>query len=458
MTAAAVLAFVALLAPRQVVAQVVPLAPAPAAPASPNPPAGSLSASIDVARGSLDAEEVRRALEVELGVRVELADPGGPSPRLELSVDERGRARAVVRNDRGERVERVVELPKDRTRATESVAWLVGNLARDEAAELLRTLEKTQSETPTTAVAGAQQEAPATPPVDTAVPAPTETPAIPPPLPPPAQPKPAATVPRERRSPVFNLTLVHPITLVPRTEERTLRFELGLVYSRVGTLKGVAQTLGAVRVEHEMNGVALALGFVRAPLARGALIAAGATIADHVTGAQASVFANVAGSVDGGQVGLVNVAGKVRGVQLGLVNVADEIDGFSLGLVSVAKNTRVSALAWASNTEVANASLKVVTGYSYTQYGVGVRTNPTEYVLEAGLGAHFVTGPLFLEPGVHVQDDLSTPTEKHLALLYRGALGWTISPAFGVFAGGGVRHHVPNSEIKPVYFAGISLF
>jgi hypothetical protein len=480
MTARAVLVFALLLAPRDVVAQVTTSPPAVSrAVAAPNSEAGTFSASIDVTRGGLDREEVRRALEAELGVPVELAVPGGPPARLELSIDEHGRATAVVHNDRGERVERVVDLPKNSTRATESLAWLVGNLARDEAAELLRSLANARSQGPTDS---ASANAP-----DTMEPVPEKQPPTPP-----SEPKnqtPPAAPPRARATSVFNLTLWHPITLVRNTEERTLKLEIGLLYSRVGGIDGFAISLGAVRVEHELTGLGMSFGFVRAKSVRGALAAIGATSADdvegaelalgaavalgNVRGAQGAVFtafsngrvegvqlsvANVSGSVDGAQLGLVNVAGKLRGVQVGLVNVADEIDGVSLGLVNVAKNTRPSALAWASSTEVANVSLKLVTGYVYSQYGVGLRASPTEYVAEVGLGAHFRVGPVFIEPGVHFQDALNDGRETDGTVIYRGTLGWTLVPALAVFAGGGARHEVTSSELKPTYFAGISVF
>jgi hypothetical protein len=407
---------------------------------------------------------------------------------LELSVDARRRATAVVRNDRGERVERVVDLPKDRTRATESLAWLVGNLARDEASDLLRALEKGQPETPVAGAATAPPEAPTG--ANPEAPGP-EKEAPKPPAGAPAETRTQPAAPRaERPSAFFNLTFVHPLTLVPRTEERTLKLELGFGYSRVGAVQGLAMNLGAVRVERETQGAGVALGFVRAQSVRGVVTALGATSADDVEGAevalgaavalrdvrgaqgalfatvangrvagiQASAGSNVAGSLDGAQVGLVNVAGKVRGVQVGLVNVADEIDGISVGLVSVADNTRVSALAWASDTEIANVSLKLVTGYGYTQYGAGVRTNPTEYVAEVGLGAHFQKGDVFFEPGVHFQDALSDPGEANSNVVYRGTFGWSILPALGIFAGGGARHPLTRADPKPVYFAGISLF
>jgi hypothetical protein len=188
----------------------------------------------------------------------------------------------------------------------------------------------------------------------------------------------------------------------------------------------------------------------------------------------------VAERVNGAQLGLVNVGRRVRGVQLGLVNVSEDIDGMPLGLLSVSRKTRLSALAWANNIEIANLSLKVVTGYAYTQYGLGLRTSPTAYVVDVGLGAHVPIGRFYVEPGVHFGGVVHVSTEPDGApstatrdrsavdalswpydygtLTYRTALGFAVTEQFGAFVGAGARHAPERSEVRFTYFAGISLF
>lgn len=429
--------------------------------------ASALEVELDVARAGLDLEVVRQAIESELGVPVKLVSGPSAAPTLVVRADGRRRATAIAKSASGARVERVIELPRDQGQATESLAWLAGNLARDEAAELIAALrvEPEPSEPPPP-----EPEEPAQPPPPPAPPAPPPKPASSPPKPAAASSGKDARPEVDRRAAFdwrrsVNLSLAHPIALLPDANERTLALELGLVYSELGGLRGAGFDLAVLRVRGPVegaalsmvftqtgpvDGVAMSVGATSSERVRGAQVAVGAVVTKdavegaqasvgasiaggHVSGAQLSVGANVAngdvagaqvtvggnlargtvrgaqlavglnlaGDVPGLQLGLVNIGKNVDGLQLGLINVADEVDGLSLGLVNVARGMRVQAVGFASNAEPVNAGLKLVTGYVYTQYSAAYRWDSDEAGFELGIGPHFELGPTYLELGVH---------------------------------------------------------
>ena len=461
---------------------------AAAPPAADATPHSSLALRLDLADMWLDPESVRRAIATELGVSVTLVGPEDTGPGLSLSVDASRRARATMHADGSEPVERVIDLPKDRARAIESIAWLAGNLARDEAADLLATLKHTDEAASSSATEGASTGASATESPSATAAAPEAKPNAEPPHSSAARP-PTNAAPERREAPGLNLTFAYPITLLPKTEKRTLRLELGLIYSRVGAVSGAALNLGAIRVEGPIRGVALALGLVDASAVDGVAAAVGVTsigrvqgvgasvgvtFADDVEGVETSTVVNVArrkvsgvqaGAVvnvtrelDGVQFGVVNVATKARGVQIGIVNVTDEMDGVPIGLVNIDKHTRVSALAWANDVEAANVSVKITTGYVYTELGVGYRMESRRDALEAGLGAHFGFDRVFLEPGVHYVNEIDDSTGGFRDLVYRATVGVRLVEPLALFAGGGLRQELEADAVHPTYFGGISLF
>ncbi len=378
----------------------------PAAPAeADSKPA--LLASIELADTELDRESVRAAIESELRVAVESSEG---APRVGLRVNVRGRRASVsFTNEQGQTTTRSLQLPLDREHSAELIALLSGNLARNEASELLTTLRPAPepappaSETTASADPAPAEEHPAPAEAEPSRPTPKKSE--------PAKPvasKSSAAAPDDglERS-FFNLTFFHPITLLSHTEQRELRLELGFAYSRIGALDGFALTLGVERIEQKARGVAMSIFWtridgdvrgaefsgiatesygnltgadfagvaaVRSGDVRGVQSAGVVTVARDVHGAAFSPALSVARDVEGfhaGAVtvardvdglqmsvvsvthqttglamGIVNVAREVRGLQLGLVNVDDQVKGEALGLVTIAKNGRVQPTAW----------------------------------------------------------------------------------------------------------------
>lgn len=363
---------------------------------------GSLPVVIEVKASGLDAEQVKGAIERELGVplRVDAA----ASQRLEIVVTGR-RANVTYFFPDKEPVTRSVDLPRDRDRATETIAFLAGNLARDEAAALLAELRPPEAPV---------EEAPPAPPPPMPPPeatAPAPVPAAKP-APPPAKPvpkaeaKPSGLIEPNRFA--FNLSLFPPVTLLPETERRRLNLELGLIYSRVGALRGAAftmgylnvlgpaegfvyafgwsrtsdlqgfqlahivneghgklkgvshgdivntrtgdvegvQTAGVVSLSHHVEGAQIGGVVSRTFSQEGATVAGIANIAQgKVGGVQIGGIASLAEGVDGVQIaGIANVGGDVNGVQIGLVNIGGKVKGMQLGLINISQEIHGGAL------------------------------------------------------------------------------------------------------------------
>src|SRR6188768_2558667 len=138
-------------------------APAPAAPA----PAQALPVTIKLASTPLQAEAIRAAIESELRVPVRLDDVA-PDEGLTVSVKWR-RATVIYRSRQGETTTRSLDLPANAEQSVEVIALLAGNLARDEASELLARLAPPPSaaaETPAVTGESAPPAPESTPPVE----------------------------------------------------------------------------------------------------------------------------------------------------------------------------------------------------------------------------------------------------------------------------------------------------
>lgn len=326
--------------------------------------ASGLPAVINVGASGLEPDAIQRAVEAELHVPL-VIDPNADQ-RLEIVVTGR-RANVTYLSPGHDPVTRSVDLPKDEARALETLAFLVGNLARDEASELIAQFAPPPGE------GGADVPPPPAPPPAEAKPAPSAAAAKP------APPPPAPAAPKLLESKRFaaSFSLYYPLTARKHTEQWKLNAELGLVYSRVGAINGAAFNLGYLRVDQSLDGFGGAIFWTRTGDVRGIagsfFVAEGygrlkgigfATIVNHregnVEGLQASTLVATGGDVLGiegapmvvvgrdiqgmqGSVG-VSVARDIRGFQLGAVNVARDVRGFELGIVDAARDVQGAQL------------------------------------------------------------------------------------------------------------------
>ena len=500
-------------------------------------PAG-LPAVISVGGSGLDADAIETAVEHELHAPL-VIDPSAPE-RLEISVTGR-RASVTYYAPAREPVTRSVDLPKDRDRGLETIAFLAGNLARDEASELLAQLTPPPSDSAT--------EQPPPPP-----PAPAESP------PPPADAKPPAVAqPAARAKPAppgadakaapplltskqfaANVTLFYPATARPHTERWLLNAELGLSYSRIGGLKGVGAALGYLRIDQGAEGLAAALGWTRvdgdsrgievgligaegygrlkgvqvglllslrrgnvdglqasalavtatdvlgiegAPLVatardvQGVQGTAGVSVARDLRGVQLGLVAverdllgmqagivSVSRDMSGLELGLVNVGRRVRGLQIGLVNVAESIDGGAIGLVNVAGNGRFQPVAWfVGPSPLLMGGYKSVTGYTYTQAGIGYDVAHDYYRWEVGTGLHLNLGHGFYgETGLAYAQTNSAKADQEIRKEVRYDARVGFEPVRGItpFVGGGVSRRLTGAgaDYRGEFALGISFF
>lgn len=462
----------------------------------------------------VDSDAAEQVAPVEIALRVV---PGG-----ELTV--------TIDAGQGQTLSRSVATPGRMDEVPEVTALLVGNLARDEASGLLARLRPPAS-------TASEPSVPAEPP---------------PPLP----------------LDGVNVSLAYPFTLRGRTDERRFALELGVFYSRIGALSGVALELwGVAHVLGPVDGVVLAgLGYWHAGPAEGlrvatlfgvggdglegasvagittvergdvsgvqlstlvnvaegdvegmqatglmnvarelegAQLSVGANLAHDVDGAQLGGFANwargdvdgvqlsyganlaqrlkgvqislvnVGGDVDGAQIGLVNVARDVDGLQLGLVNVAREVDGVSLAYVPYSERGRTQGVVWAATSMPINLGVRFHTGplyvmptFSYDPRGGATIIDPIngDYAPGLAFGHRFEIDRGFLDADVHYSNRSTGRDygESVIDLRYRLLAGLQVTRAFGVFAGGGLRHHFRTTGsadqfVKPELSVGVQL-
>ncbi len=353
-----------------------------------------LVVAVDPGASGLDPEAVRGAIAREL--RVDVTVEPSPNSLGELAVRiAGGQIQMSFVSADGGTVRRTVELPPEPERQLEVVALLAGNLARDEAGELLAQFARQEPEEgaePTEP--GAAEDAATEPEAEKETrPEPSKPPAAP------AAPAPAAPPPEEPADDEeldwlpINLSLVPPATLYADSERYEFSLEFGVVRSRIGALYGFGVTafinevdgmvrgftLGGLisRTGGDVYGVQVAgIGNYGAGVLHGADIAGvfnirtndvwggqGAVVFNlaqgDVHGIQgASVFNLASGGVEGGQVGGVfNLAhGRVEGVQVsGVLNIADgsveggqllavgnfargDVEGVQLGVVNHARD------------------------------------------------------------------------------------------------------------------------
>jgi len=536
---------------------------------------GPVALQVEATGWALDERTVRDAILRELELD-STAAPGQAPMAIALRAVSGGELTVTIHASAGQDLSRSVAAPARADEVPEVTALLVGNLARDEAGDLLARLRAPEPAAPVTEPPLAERELP----LDS-----------------------------------VNLSLVYPLTLRERTDERRFALEVGLFYSRIGALSGLGLELGGVahvlgrvdglmlggigywhggaaegvrvggvlgvggtgldglslagaltvergdvsggqisgvtnvttgdldgfqltgalnvagaveglqiggaanlsraldgaqftggvnvargdvggwqlggisNIAHAVDGaqlgggVNLAQGAVEGAqiggisnLAQGDLdgvqISGGLNLAERISGMQISVL-NIGGDVSGGQVGIVNVARDVDGVQLGVVNVAREVDGVSLGLVPYSQRGRTQAVAWYGSSTPFNVGVRFHTGALYVMPTLGYDPRGSAVIVEPidgdyapglSLGYRLNIDRAFADLDVNFtnRSDGRDYDEHDIELRYRLLGGYQLTRMFGVFAGGGVRHHfrtqgASDSSVDPEFSVGIQV-
>jgi hypothetical protein len=190
------------------------------------------------------------------------------------------------------------------------------------------------------------------------------------------------------------------------------------------------------------------------------------------------------GTCQGVQIGLFNVAGHLTGVQVGVVNVAGELEGLPIGVVNLTRkeDRRVRLAAWAGNTALLNAGVKISAKKFYSilyagtvnltqdersglaygfQYGYGLplgRTGDAAREMRVNLDA----GYLYLDNRTVFRHTEGTP-DRHV-LSARAGLEVVLSSQVSLAAGLGLRYAIDYGQsfgggrFAPLVFAGVELF
>lgn len=335
---------------------------------------------------------------------------------------------ASYRDTEGKVIQRKLDLPRDKSAQLDTIALLSGNLARDEAGQLLAELRAEQDEAATLPEADLPEPPPlpgdAAEPEDAPAPESTETAA-------PTEENPKeASVPGEAASeepglkenrpelPIAELSaMAWPGASYPgNLDEKTNYVHVGAVYSELGSVRGVAANLLTLRNrgrgrDYAGEGAQMAVvwvgtdgyfrGFHGAAIAatgqggiegvqaagvftyqknetQGAQLAGTASVSmSNIEGGQgAGVFAGTWGNVVGLQgAGAVSVVtGDLEGAQLsgGVSIIGGALDGFQLAMVNFAGEVDGFQLA------LANASQKKMDGFQLSLANYAGDVNGTQ--------------------------------------------------------------------------------
>lgn len=154
---------------------------------------------------------------------------------------------------------------------------------------------------------------------------------------------------------------------------------------------------GAASLARNARGLQLGGATTIAERMHGLQIAGGAAVAGRVDGAQISSI-NVAGDVDGFQLGAINVGKRVHGLQIGAINVSDDIDGIPFGAISIVRHGRTDVDAWAETTGLAAVALRHGSRRWHNIYAVGVTPDTGDRpMFGMGMGAHNSLGKVALD-------------------------------------------------------------
>jgi hypothetical protein len=280
----------------------------------------------------LAPEATRAAIADELKVEV-VSSKDAPHFGHVNVIGTRGPA-VIVRYESADgvtKLERRMPLPIDEQRRTLVVSWVVSNLVRNEAAEILRdmslrapALASSDAPAPASDSSGGTGEAPGTDVTErdanadhasapaTAAPAPARTPEPPANVPKTAQP---AVPPERRLGPprILNASLVSPhLALQGDAKDHAYYLSLGGFYNHIGGLDGFGLTWLVDRFDEHINGVAVSGLWIVGARTRGVAIAGlGVSSPGDMFGAEmAGLWVSRSGCAQGLQVsGLWSSAG-----------------------------------------------------------------------------------------------------------------------------------------------------
>lgn len=218
------------------------------------------------------------------------------------------------------------------------------------------------------------------------------------------------------------------VAAIARDQARGLQASSGV--NVAGRLDG-AQLGVALNVAKTMRGLQASSGVNVLGVGSGAQLAAGVNVAQDLRGAQIGDI-NVAGTVEGAQVGVINIADGVGG-QVGVLNIARDASGPVLGVVSVNLAGYNSLQLWASESDAVRLSGTYGGRRLYSLAELG--WSPDRYTTGLGLGLHSPVGRWFVDvDATALSYTADFRGDSGLITRARGVVGYSLGPV-ALFAG-----------------------
>ncbi|HTJ45621.1 MAG TPA: hypothetical protein VL463_26140 [Kofleriaceae bacterium] len=429
--------------------------------------------SLRVAGAGVSATALAPKIAAELGADVAPATDACNAPCLDVVVEA---ASATVRFTpaSGAPRERTIAIGTDRDAWPVLITLLAGNLARDEAAQILAGLP-VPVPVPGPEPVGSPADVPDVPAIPApAAPAPTVKEIAPP--------KFAASADDDEHESTFVFGLVPGLSTdfadLHVRHDLALHMAIGIGGGLDGfAIAGAAdiengsvdgwQLSGAVNVARDVDGFQVAGGVNVAQSLDGFQLAGGVNVAGDTDGFQVAGGVNIARDVDGLQVAPINVARRVGGTQLGVINVGGEGDGVSIGLIDIVPGGRTDVEASVDDHAVGTLLLRHGGHHWHNVYGVGaqraqdVSATAREDLWMAGLGL----GPSWeigattwdleaicwhVSPGAKYETNLSLLNQLRLSVgMKLGGVQLVGGAALNVFVGDNARAPFLARTIDP---------
>jgi hypothetical protein len=158
------------------------------------------------------------------------------------------------------------------------------------------------------------------------------------------------------------------------------------------------QVAGAIAIAQDVVGLQVAGAATVARDVEGLQVAGAGAVARSVRGVQIAGAAAVANQVDGVQIAPFNIARRARGLQLGVVNVSDENDGAQIGVLNFVRKGRTDLDAWIETNGLGAVALRHGGRYMHNIYAVGMTPDSGDIPLVGlGLGTHHRLGSALLD-------------------------------------------------------------
>ena len=159
-----------------------------------------------------------------------------------------------------------------------------------------------------------------------------------------------------------------------------------------GEASGMQVTVGA-NIADQVSGVQIATGLNLARRVDGLQVASGLNLVEELSGGQIGLINASRGAASGFQLGLINYGESVAGLQLGLINIVERTDGLSLGLINYALEDGIfNVNMYSSDIALGGVALAIGTRHLYTAFSAATGTWEDSNAVSFGMHLGFRIG------------------------------------------------------------------